>query len=374
MEYQGRTQSYVKLSNQRLILGILFKKGSLSRADLAKLLNSSKPTVSKNVESLLEMNMVLEIGKANSKIGKKAILIDINPDYGYILAIDLSKDKVKMVISNLKGEWLNYKETVLNELVSIEEELENFIKFNKKVKTLIQQIVIAYPGVVRDDDTFHLVNFKRKENILQSTIKYIEEVFDKKPAIKNDINLAIIAEKEADAYKNKKNIYYISGDVGIGSGIIINDQLFEGDRNAAGEIGFIMPVGKGKDTYVTIEERIGMHALLNRYELFTDEKVNYDTLKERILSGDTVGERLYQDVVEQLSVAISSVVAILDIQTVIVVGRLFKLKVTMIDDLRERINQITPLKTNVEFGTIKDAILKGAIQIGIKKMMTSMIK
>ncbi len=73
MKYSAKTQSNVKIDNQRMILGgVLFEKGPLSRADLAKVLNSSKPTVSKNVEGLIAEKMIYETGKADNSIGKKS--------------------------------------------------------------------------------------------------------------------------------------------------------------------------------------------------------------------------------------------------------------------------------------------------------------
>jgi len=373
MTYQGRTQTYVKQANQRVLLEILLKKGPLSRADLAKELSSSKPTVSKNVESLLVMGLIQEVGKADNKIGKKATLLDINSNYGYVFAIDLSKDTMKLVISNIKGFWCYYKDYPLEELTNIKEALESFLEISKDIKSLVQQIVIAYPGVVGYNDTYHLTNFKQKEEFLEDARQYIEKEFQMKPIIKNDVNLAVITEKNEGTYKQEKNIYYISGDIGIGSGIILNHHLFEGDRNAAGEIGFILPAGKGQATPLTLEERISIYVLLKRYQEATGKKLNYRMFKEKVQKEDVVAEALYQDVLEQLSVAISNISAILDIQTILVTGRLFQLKSAMLGELEDKINQVTPLKTKIRMATVEHSTLKGAVYIGIKKVVKQMI-
>lgn len=70
MKYQGSTQSNVKLKNQELILKLLLAEGPMTRADLAKKMNSSKPTISKNVEDLLVEKKVIEIGKDDNMVGK----------------------------------------------------------------------------------------------------------------------------------------------------------------------------------------------------------------------------------------------------------------------------------------------------------------
>ncbi len=124
MKHIASTQTNVKLDNQKLILRTLLEKGPMSRAELSKVLRSSKPTISKNVEELIADRRIIEAGKDDNMIGKKGILLDINPDYGHVLAIDMSKNRFRLVIANLQREWLHYYRSSMDEVIMLENQEE----------------------------------------------------------------------------------------------------------------------------------------------------------------------------------------------------------------------------------------------------------
>lgn len=373
MEYTGRTQSHVKLDNQRMILNVLFEKGPLSRADLAKVLASSKPTVSKNVEGLLDANMIFEIGKADNSVGKKAMLIDVNGDYGHVFAIDLSKNNLKMVLTNLKGDWLHYEVHRLVEGFDVIGAISAYLEGKEEEKSLVKQVVIAYPGVVGHNNAYYLTNVKMKEHWLEAILSYISKEFGLEAVVKNDVNLATIAEKQYGPMSEVDNLYYISGDTGIGSGVILNHKLYEGDSNAAGEIGFILPSQRVDGKYHTLEERICINALTTRYTEKTGEAVRMADFILKVREKDTVALKLYDEVLTNMSIAITNVASILDIRHVVVSGRLFEIEENTVEIIQQMISEMTPLETMLTKSVIDEASLKGAVSVGVKEMIKNMI-
>jgi len=381
MNYKASTQSNVKWDNQKMILQMLLEEGPLSRADLSKKLQSSKPTISKNVEELIQNQCIIEIGKADNMVGKKGILLDINPDYGYVMAIDMSKNQFRIVVSNLRKEWLCYKKVSMNDLVLLEKTedfsvadlIKDFLVKSSVDINRIRQVSIAYPGVVGHNDTYYLTNLKEKELLLKKITPYIKERLKKPIVTMNDVNLAAIAEKEYGNFSHMKNLYLMNGDVGIGIGIIINHDLYEGDRNAAGEVGFVLPSRNKEDDYDTLEERISVHALLNRYNKETASDIDYDGMVHRLKLGDQVALKLYDGVLSDLSVAITNVASVLDIQTVVVTGRLFRMKDSMLEELNDRVKAMTPFKTDIHHSSVQKKSLKGAIIVGTMKIIESMV-
>jgi DNA-binding Lrp family transcriptional regulator len=57
-------------TNKNLIVDIIRKEGPISRADIAKRLCLSKPSVSNNVAELLKAGIVMEVGPGNNSIEK----------------------------------------------------------------------------------------------------------------------------------------------------------------------------------------------------------------------------------------------------------------------------------------------------------------
>ena len=381
MDYQARTQTNVKLKNQQIILSLLINEGPMTRADLAKKMNSSKPTVSKNVEGLIIENKIIEIGKDDNLIGKKGILLDINGDYGYVLALDLSKNQFRTVIANLKGDWLISARTPLDHFfgeegkgIDVLQVLKGFLDDSDIPTQKILMVTMAYSGVVGHNDELYLTNLKYKETLLKQLKPFIRNELGKPLIIKNDINLAAIAEKRYGIHGDAKNMYLFSGDIGVGVGIIINHHLYEGDRNAAGEVGFVLPVQHRDGRYYTIEEKVSLHALAGRYRQVMGPHMKYEHLTADVNEGDEEAIAIYEEVLEDLSVTMTNIASILDIRTVVVTGRLFDLKTTMIQDLNQRIAQMTPFETVVVRTTLDKMSLRGAVAIGVDKVIESLVE
>jgi len=64
--------------------------------------------------------------------------------------------------------------------------------------------------------------------------------------IANDANAAALGENLFGSGRKAKNLIYITVSTGIGGGIILNGQLYEGAGSVAGEIGHISIVPEGK--------------------------------------------------------------------------------------------------------------------------------
>lgn len=77
--------------NRLLILNYVKNHGVISRADLVRELGLSFPTVSSNVQSLLDGRFLLEIGEGSNTLGRKSTLFSFNKDRGYVLSIDVGR-------------------------------------------------------------------------------------------------------------------------------------------------------------------------------------------------------------------------------------------------------------------------------------------
>lgn len=381
MDYQANTQSTIKQNNQKIILHLLVNEGPMSRAELAKKMNSSKPTISKNVEELILENKIIEVGKGDNLVGKKGMLLDVNPKYGYVLAIDLSKNMFNAVLANLRNEWIYEYSQSIEEWFEEDSQgsftalslLQEFFEGNKIDLSKIMLVSIAYPGVVGHNDSVYLTNLKFKENLLSELIPFIKNVLQKPLIIKNDINLAAIAEKRYGRFTQMENLYLLSADVGVGLGIIIKHQLYEGDRNAAGEVGFVLPLQRKNGQYYTLEDRVSIHALTKRYTKIKGKPTDFEMLLADIKSGKNKALNLYEDIINDVSVAVSNIASILDIKTVILEGRLFDLKENMVEELNAQIKKMTPFETVVTRTTLQKKSLIGAVIVGVEVLIDKMI-
>ena len=93
-------------NHERIILGMLRENGSMTKYDLADKMNISIPTVTTNVNRLLEEGVIEEIGVADVEYGRKPILIDINYNRYFSIGIDIQEHSIYYCLMNLKLEMV----------------------------------------------------------------------------------------------------------------------------------------------------------------------------------------------------------------------------------------------------------------------------
>ena len=104
------SQEYIRDMNRSLVLEAIVNHPPVSRADLAKMLHLTKATVSTIVQELMDRHLVIELGSAETALGRKPILLTFNSDCGSVIAVDLGVKKITIMTANLKGKSCCVKE------------------------------------------------------------------------------------------------------------------------------------------------------------------------------------------------------------------------------------------------------------------------
>src|SRR6185369_1589132 len=99
-------QAFLRESNLSSVLRYLHSEAPLSRAQLAALIGLNKSTVSSLVEELLARGLIREIGLNSTGTGRPATLLEINPQAGAILGIELGVDFVLVALADFVGRIL----------------------------------------------------------------------------------------------------------------------------------------------------------------------------------------------------------------------------------------------------------------------------
>jgi glucokinase len=82
-------------------------------------------------------------------------------------------------------------------------------------------------------------------------VELIEKRYGVRTAVQNDANACALAEWKYGAGRGYENVIFLTFGTGMGSGLILNGQLYAGTNDMAGEVGHIRlertgPVGYGK--------------------------------------------------------------------------------------------------------------------------------
>src|ERR1044071_6658688 len=93
-------QEKVRKINKSIILNLLRLHAPISRARLANLTGLNRGTVSNIVNVLMEEGLVFENEQRDSGIGRPAILLDLRPDGGAVIGVEIGVDFIGVLLTH----------------------------------------------------------------------------------------------------------------------------------------------------------------------------------------------------------------------------------------------------------------------------------
>lgn len=226
------------------VLKAIAISGPISRAQLARELGFSGPTLTLATKQLIERGLVMEVEQALSTGGRPPTLLGLVPGAGQVLGIKLAEDHLVGVCVDLESQPLwsfeeqfsSRGEQALEALVSI------LRKQISKVQGQILGIGIGFPGVVSSVDSV-----TASSTILDwadlNVGDQISSALGVPVILENDVNTLAVTESLFGKGKDVSNFLTVTLGRGIGLGIVINGELYNGTRGA-GEFGHTYVVGQ----------------------------------------------------------------------------------------------------------------------------------
>jgi glucokinase len=156
-----------------------------------------------------------------------------------IIGIDLGGTNVRAAIEN-DGVILNFKKESFNTKMSLDDTLTQLKEFIRPlVNNGVRGIGIGVPSVVdvKNGVVFNVTNIPAWKRVPLKEI--LEAEFRIPVCVNNDVNCFALGEHQFGTLRGMKNVVGVSIGTGLGSGIIINDNLFEGVNCGAGEVGLL---------------------------------------------------------------------------------------------------------------------------------------
>jgi len=334
--------------NMSIIFNYLRENGPISRAKISRDLNISAPAVSRVIDKLINGGYVIETEKMKTKSGKRPTLLKINQDRGFVIGIDLGKEKFKLVLANFNGEIIekyrgfkisnnkNIAEKIINEIKEI---LGRYHQYEKMRWGSLKAICVGVPAVI-DIDNGKIISAPLYGNWKDLNLKEIlESEFNIPVYIENDVNLSALGEKHYGEGKNFKDFIFIEISNGIGAGIVIDNHLFRGSLGSAGEIGFtiinIENLGfkvKNKgflEKFASVESikkkairevRNGIKTIITKMVKNDIEKIEPYMVCEAATRGDELANNIIKEMVDFLSIGIINLILIQNPQIIVLGG------------------------------------------------------
>jgi len=91
----------LRRDNRSVLLNALYFGGERSRQELGAATGLSQASVSNVMRELLDDGIVLEAGSVGSDGGRPRVMLRVNPDYGYVIGVDVGETRVQVELFDL---------------------------------------------------------------------------------------------------------------------------------------------------------------------------------------------------------------------------------------------------------------------------------
>ncbi len=309
----------------------------VSRADLAKISGLTRSAVSIIVDQLLEEKFLIEgnkltTGKKN-KSGRNATELKLNPHKAYIIGIDISRQACTIGISDYD---CNIFQSISIDLISNLKPIEEILEqIKNSVISLVENTIlqgtllgigISSPGPldIINGKILNPPNFHKWHNL--DIVEFFKKDFDCPILLENDAKALSTVEKYYGIGNNISNYIFLAIDTGIGGGLILDGKSYHGTHGNGSDFGHISIDIHGEECGCGGRGCAELYASLPniiKYAVTLDK--NFDSW-ENIIDSALSGNKLACEVVEKEALYLGSIITsginILDVDIVILYGKL----------------------------------------------------
>ena len=227
--------------NEKLILSLLRKHGSLSQTQLCRLVGIGSSTASTIVARLREKGLVLENRGISDRRGPKPVILRLNPVCYTVISIEINPSYCSIGLFDFVGQLVEKVQLSLGPNHSAEYVLE---RIAGRLNDLLQSRNISperilgagvtLSGSVSSGGVVHLSSPLGWKDV--PLRQMLSEHFQFPIAVYSN-RVRLLAEIAADPELASKDILYLNVANGVGSTISMNGRLVFGATGRYGEIG-----------------------------------------------------------------------------------------------------------------------------------------
>jgi predicted NBD/HSP70 family sugar kinase len=343
-------QRSVRRHNLGVVLRHVAEHGPRSRAAIAQETGLNKTTVSSLVSELIDFGLVRETEiELRGTVGRPALPVELSGRRVVGLGLEVGVDFLAVRAADLTGDERHRAllttdnrgrpvDDVLDDLASL---AHDALASVREQDLLTAGAVIALPGLVDSDGRLLVA-----PNLGWSDVSVPERIGERlnRPPFpiqaENEANLGALAELWEGAGREFSDFIYISGELGVGAGIIVGGELFRGAHGFGGERGHptVDPEGElcACGNRGCLETRVALGALLRAAGV--DPGARVGELADRAQRGDEQVLAALAGAGNWLGVAVASAANLLNPRGVVVGGYFATLAPWLIPGLRQELD------------------------------------
>jgi predicted NBD/HSP70 family sugar kinase len=336
--------------NRQIVLNYVREREPISRADIARESALQRSTVSAIVDALQTEGLVEEIGEGESTGGRPPTLLRLRTAGAIAIGVAVNPSMTTIAASDLAGRVLSQLEFSTDP-----DATQTFSRIIDGIQSLLSQkdgsidsIGVSLPGLIdpATGSAIYVPYFKWRD---LPVAKMISSVTGLPVTVDNDANAVALAELwfgRPEVSRARDFILVLVAE-GVGTGIIVDGQIYRGERGAAGEFGHMI-IGTNAPVPCSCGNR-------DCWEAFSSERATvarYQTLKgaarseiafkeivDRALGGEPEARTALMDTALYLGIGISNLVVGFSPEAVVVGGEIARAWPLVEDALKQTIER-----------------------------------
>lgn len=256
----GSNQETLRRHNLGTLLRHVHEAGHLSRAELTASMALNRSTIAGLVGQLDDLGITQQVlpvagrnGSGRSGAGRPSAGVGIAPHGPFVVAVDLGVDRTTVATVGLGGRVLHRASARIRsglEAWQVGADVAEMIRgvvADVRAESPLVGIGIGVPGLVRrTDGLVRLAPNLDWHDVSFASIVLAALGLDVPISVSNDADVGALAELRRGAGVGIDDLIYLSGNVGVGAGVISGGRRFEGTSGYAGEIGHLTVDPRGR--------------------------------------------------------------------------------------------------------------------------------
>jgi predicted NBD/HSP70 family sugar kinase len=329
-----QTEDRRRRTSREAVLATLREHGQMSRAELARRTELSRPTISSVVAELQQAGLLDENAEAGPSVGagRPAAPVRLNRNAGTALGIDFGKRHLRVALADLghqvlaeRREELAFDHQASTGIERAAELIDSLLDETGTDRDLLVGAAMGLPGPVVSQ-TGELGS----STILPGWVgvraaEAMSARLGLNVAVENDAHLGALAEWTQGAGHGCETLVYVKLSTGIGAGLIVDGRPFRGANGTAGELGHTVVDPDGPvcrcGNRGCLETLVGAQALLDDLRPSLGE-ISLADMLERAAAGDLACRRILADAGSAIGAALATLCNLINPQRIVVGGDL----------------------------------------------------
>jgi predicted NBD/HSP70 family sugar kinase len=331
------------------LLDELYRNPATSRSELVRRTGLSRATVSSVVDELERAGLVGECAGAEEErprnSGRPPILLSLVRDAAFAVGLDFGHTHIRVAICDLAGQAVVDDWALVDVDHAAADSLDlahDLVREALRTAGIDKQRLLGI-GMGVAAPINKLTGELEAEQILPGwhgirPAAEMERRLGMPVRVENDANVGALGEHAFGAAQGFDQVIYVRLSAGIGAGLILNGNLYQGALGTAGEIGhsLVEPAGEicrcgNRGCLETVASPVALAAMLTRR---TGSETSVQRLLELVAENDRGARRAVADAGETVGTALSRMVNLLNPEIVVVGGELAAAGSVVLDPLR----------------------------------------